>query len=388
MSIKHRIVKCALIAVLLTVNLPANMAEFVSITQVKEQTAQGWHKTYQSQGRSIAVDIPVQVPPVEKFPLLSAVPVPLSSKVTQTDGNRGTEVGTAFVFNTPTGFRWDNYQPGVMAQAAAKAAQPPSRSMDTPTIIRRLNQLEPDTPYAYGNPATAAQAQSFLYDKWAEFFPEQGAMRLEPRWIMAYGPLRKYDEATGEYSGEPWPEFDPPLQVYFDQYLHDIPVLGFAVMSFATYTGPKKEETRNFLGAVAILQQQDGIGLSEPFLSAQFQLVQEVSAAPDDLPLCSFEKALSTYEELIAQGQLRSVDSLRLGYIAWYEQKEATSFLLLPTWVLEGELYKDAKQKDKGPREHKSFGTVLVNAQTGELINPWNSSPNRAYKAPPVKFWP
>ena len=387
MSIKHRIVKCALIAVLLTANITAAMAEFVTITQVKEQTAQGWHKTYQAQGRSLAVDISVQVPPVEKFPLLSALPMPLSSKVPRTDENRGAEVGTALVVNSPTLFVWGSHQPRVIAQAAAKAAQPPS-GMDTPTIICRLNQLDLDTPYAYGNPATVRQAQSFLYDKWAEFFPEQGAVRLEPRWIMAYGPLRKYDEATGEYSGDPWPEFDPPLQVYFDQYLHDIPVLGFAVNSYITYTGPKKAETRAFLGAGAILQQQDGIGLPDPNCHAQFSLVKELTASPDDLPLCSFEKAVRTYEELIEKGQLRSVESLRLGYIAWYEQKEATSFILLPTWVLEGDLYKDAQEKDKGSREHKPFGMVLVNAQTGELLYPWNNSPNRAYKAPPVIRWP
>ena len=53
----------------LTFSMPA-MAEtnvYYSIADLKAQTADGWHQTYEAHGRTITVDVPVQVPDVEEL---------------------------------------------------------------------------------------------------------------------------------------------------------------------------------------------------------------------------------------------------------------------------------------------------------------------------------
>ena len=226
-----------------------------------------------------------------------------------------------------------------------------------------------------------------LHEAWARFFPEDETLSLLPRAVTAYSAYRAVDPKTGEFTGEPWADFEPPLLVYFDQVLKGIPLMGYAHSSFSTFAGHRREEPFNFVGAAAVLQEQQGIGLT-PFRSAQFQVLKELPPSESDLPLCSLDQVINTYEDLIAQGKLRSVSSLRLGYIAWFDARDAQSFTLHPTWVLEGELYKNSKQAGwTGTGESPHFGMVLVNAQTGDLIDPWNAAANRAWQAPTVLKW-
>ncbi|MDD3411763.1 MAG: hypothetical protein PHY12_13245 [Eubacteriales bacterium] len=44
---------------------------WLNITDLKAQTADGWHQTYEAHGRTIAVDIPIRVPDVEACPVLT-----------------------------------------------------------------------------------------------------------------------------------------------------------------------------------------------------------------------------------------------------------------------------------------------------------------------------
>lgn len=163
--------------------------------------------------------------------------------------------------------------------------------------------------------------------------------------------------------------------------------MGFAVASHTVFAGSMKNEPFTFLGAVAVLQEKKGLGL-EPYRSAQFSVLKQSAMLEKDLPLCPLSTVINTYEELINQGQLRRASSLRLGYIAWHKGQDAQSFLLQPTWVLEGELHRKAGSESfSGKGESPDFGMVLINAQTGELIDPWLMDENRASHAPKIILW-
>lgn len=382
----RRFVAALVMMLLVLANMPAAKAQSLGIRELAAEAAGGWHRTYQAHGRSITVDIPVQVPQVDRFPLLHASRMPASAVVPRSAANKWAEIEDGIVFNEDQSFRYDSHSPREKAKLAAKAPTPPARG-DTSTITLHFNSLSPDTPYSWGNPATIREAEAMLHEAWARFFPEEEALSLLPRAVTAYSAYRNVDAKTGEFTGEPWADFEPPLLVYFDQVLQGIPLMGYAHSSFSTFAGHRREEPFIFVGAAAVLQEQKSIGLT-PFHSAQFQVLKELHPSESDLPLCSLDKVIASYEELIVQGKLRSVSSLRLGYIAWFDSKAAQSFTLNPTWVLEGELYKDPKQAGwTGTGESPHFGMVLVNAQTGDLIDPWNAAVNRAWQAPRVIKW-
>ena len=109
------------------------------------------------------------------------------------------------------------------------------------------------------------------------------------------------------------------------------------------------------------------------------------------MPLCSFEEVKETYLDLIRAGRLRSIANLRLGYAVWLNET-GSAFTLLPTWVAEGELYPDAETPDASVQKQYDavssyWGPILVNAQTAELIDPYNAASSRSFDKPGLLLW-
>lgn len=358
-----------------------------TLSQVREQAQAGWHETYQAYGRTIVADIPIQVPQGEKFPALAAGLMPALTELPVTDWH-GYLSGQDKFFNEAGFFRWDSPAGEITTAAARRNRKDPVRGMDVKPVIRRFNQLDWDTPYAFNNPATVREADARMKAAWARYFPDE-EIALIPHWVHAYGEMRSYDSKADVYSGDPWPEFQGPLMVYFDQVLRGIPLLGYSAESFTQYSGPVKKETRTYAGGIAILQGLEDIGMEGLFSSMQYSLLKEQREIARDLPLCSLKQAMGAYEELIAQGKLRTVESLRLGYVAWFNKGEPESFTLLPAWVLEGELFREADDERRMPLTQSAavsleYGPILVNAQTGEFISPWNTKADRSFQQPDI----
>ncbi len=386
---------CTLLPVLLCILIwpalsEAAAGEYVSISELKEEAKEGWHETYQAYGRTIVVDIPVQVPETDAFPAIKAVPMPALDSMPITN-DRGYNQGNDKFFNEAGFFRWDSPSGEVKTEASRKYKKDPPRGMDVTAIVRYFNQLEWDTAYAYNNSSTVRDADTLMKDIWVGYFPGEECT-LIPHWVYAYREMRRYDSKTDTFTGEPWPEFQGPLMVYFDQVIRGIPLLCYPSDSFTKYAGSKSQENRGRVGGTAIIQGMKDIGLEGMSLSMQYSLLKEQQEIAQDLPLCSLDKAIGAYEQLIAEGKLRSVQSLRLGYVAWFNKGEPESYTLLPTWVLEGELLRKADEEQKRPTAQFSpisgeYGPILVNAQTGELIDPWNDSPDRSFDKPHILPW-
>ncbi len=343
-----------------------------TVQDILKQAANGWHQTYQAHGRTVAADIPIQVPDVGVFPALIAEPMPALGSIPITDF-RGYRLEREMFFNEAGSFRWDSIAGEIMNEAARINRKGSSKVTQIPPVIRFFNQLEWDTAYALNTPSTVRDADSLMKATWEKYFPNEKILMM-PHWANVYG--------------------DPqaPLMVYFDQVMRGIPVLCYSMNSFSNYSKTFKQENRGYIGGVAIIQGLKDIGLEDTFYSMQYSLLKEQQEIEPDLPLCSLDQVIDTYEKLIEEGKLRTVQSLRLGYVVWYNKGEPESYNLLPAWVLEGELFRDADAERPWPLTKYSdkpgeYGPILVNAQTGELIDPWNANPDRSFNKPEILSW-
>ncbi len=173
--------------------------------------------------------------------------------------------------------------------------------------------------------------------------------------------------------------------------IDDIPVLGYSYQGYANYRGASnKYENLGALGGTCITHGLKNIDREEIFRSLQFSLITPTHMLTDDVPFCNLSTVLQTAGNLIEAGQLRTVESMRLGYIVWLDEKQ--KYILMPTWVIEGELFKDSKKEYTMPMtilatEPVEYANVYINAQTGELINPWKENKKRAYDAPKLIKW-
>ncbi len=352
----------AALALTLAAAQPA-AADAATVMQMHAQAAQGWHQTYTAYGRTVTVDIPVQVPDVETLPVLRADAAAAAQTPPVTDWP------DAALFQEPGFFRLDSHTAKTRQAAEPANRNDPPKGMDVQAVYREWNELEPDTPYAFDNPASVRDAQAMMDKVLTDNFPGL-ADGLTPYAAYATGALRAYDEAADAFSGDPWP-YCGVLMVYFHQQIGGVPLLCRGESCFADFDHTPAHAQTIPVGGTAILQEMpDGSGL---FQSAQFHLVSVRETLLPDLPLCSLSEVLQTYETLIEQGLLRQVTGLRLGYVSW--EAEDGSLTLTPAWVLTGDLYASADTPDRqlfknmDPRipEH---GCVIVSALTAELIDP------------------
>lgn len=358
-------------------------AETVTLANLRTETAGGWHQTYEAHGRTVTVDIPVQVPKADAIPALTAEVLPPVSNLPNTTGkSEGVDVDGHYVCNQPGFFRLDTPdQATLRAHWRKRSEEAYPRGMEMQPNIIRFNALEWDTPYTYNLTATLRDADALMQSALDEYFAGD-KITLAPHWIYARAGYRTYDRKAGVFSGEVWEGSNAPLIVYFDQVLNGIPVLTSAVDAFSRYRKTARDGNRSSsFGGIAILQDE---GMEEWYTSAQFNNVLRVKSA-EDTTLCDFATVFASCERLISDGRLRKVDSLRLGYAVWYGKGD--SYTLMPVWALEGELFESADMEYSKPVEEArdmpaEYGTLLFDAQTGAFLDPWTANEDCAYHAP------
>lgn len=389
MNIKSTIAYVILAVLLPSLALAGGTTSRYSLTQVSQEAESGWHEVYEAHGRTITIDLQVHVPKVEHFPVILAEAMPLLEGIT-TRGEKATIVGDNEVWNSPGVLRVDTPISEITntARRTQKQDERP-RGYNDYSVIRRFDMLEMDVAYAFNNIDTVADVQAALENTWENYYPAE-PVSLVPHWLRAYQGSYLYNRATDTYSGDPWLGFQAPLMVYYNQIINGIPMITTIADTYTRYTGAmiqKEDSHRLYLGAIGITMGLKDIGIDTQYRSLQYHLLREKKVITSDVSLCSFKKAKETYESLIMQGLLRNISSLRLGYVAWFNDDKSNSYTLIPTWVAEGELYKDAKAEDQtGEKQYDTiplaYGCILVNAQTGEWIDPWNTKNDRSFEVP------
>lgn len=366
----------------------AENPDFQTITQLRETCPDSWCETLHACGREIAIDLDVAVPEVERFPVMEADPVPLADG---RSAEASVVIGDTEQWMSTGILRIDS--PNRLVKSAAQKAHPASvvpEGYNQYPILRQFGEFDLNTAYAFNNPTTVADAQELLLRTWESLYPGEN-IALLPHRLIAYQGDMKYDYRTDTYSGDPLPESEATLMVYFDQMVDGIPVICGAAESFTRYAGMNNREAYRYHGAIAITQGLKSIGLNEIYKSLQFHLLSPAALLAEDVPLCSFEEVKETYLDLIRAGRLRSIANLRLGYAVWLNET-GSAFTLLPTWVAEGDLYPDAETPDaSGKKQYDAvspyWGPILVNAQTAELIDPYNAASDRSFDKPGLLLW-
>lgn len=368
----------------------------VTVRELYEQAQSGWHQSYVSaRGETVEVDIDIAVPDVEAFPCYYAQDMQAVEGV-PTGKNDLAESGENAFVNEDGFFRFD--WPNRTTQRAWKSAAQKEgtlvQSFGEPRAhMLRFGQFDMDAAYSVNNATTMSDAAKLMEECLQIYFPD-ASVQLMPHWIHAHTDPGRYkrNKNTGDYDKiEDDPNFQGCFFGYFDQMIDGIPVLGRGYQGYAGYKGAsRKEEMLGDLGGICITQGLGEYGSDELYRSLQFSLIETTQTVAQDVPLCDLESVLCTAQTLIEAGQLRTVDSLRLGYVVW--QDKAHTYKLMPTWVIEGELFESADRGYQVPVTSLTdapieYSRVYIDAQTGKLIDPWNTAAGRAYDAPKLVMW-
>ena len=146
-----------------------------------------------------------------------------------------------------------------------------------------------------------------------------------PYRIYAGQEMRKRVEEIAQPRGKIWEKTMKDIYTAsFIQVINGIPFMDVIERAYTTYAGgmnlPVSDDYFNmpFIKqpprCMAMLNGGKHYGV-DGLRTAIFSTVTVQKTIADDVPLCSFDKVLSTFESLIEQGKLRSVDTLLLGYV-------------------------------------------------------------------------
>ena len=346
-----------LLIVALVLPLVVRADSLMSITDLRDQVeASGgrWTQTYTSvRGETISVDVMLDVPDVEAFPILRTTWMPkMTTQFVSDYGPNGNERTSPrwYAYVDRYGFvtadhDWD------FALASNETGR--GKTFDHPTVVLQHDYLDWTGAYAYNNDLPVGEAFSFMKSIIEECYSRYGLTYYEPylNYILLEDLL-----CDGERIREKG-------AYYFqcNESIRGIPIL----VSIGK-------------GCNAVTPNYRLRIIAPESYSFGCDLQHEVELLTDNVPLLPFESIKHTYEKMIEDGLLRDVYSARLGYVAVYEQGKLDNetFRLIPCWMLLGECYTSAKEEAKeAPAEitnHFSLATteaVVVNAQTGKIIS-------------------
>ena len=113
----------------------------------------------------------------------------------------------------------------------------------------------------------------------------------------------------------------------------------------------------------------------------------------NDVPLASFDTIIKRIEEQIANGRIKKIYSLQFGYAMYLDPNAIGIGWLCPIWQLEcdwidNKSTKYKQREDTNFRQGKYYKKIAINAQTGEVINPYVKSTSiTMYDCPNYNTW-
>ena len=326
--------------------------EYYTLPEIKEQVKEGWHETCADKyGREIQVNVDVDVFGEQMAPLIKAgfpqhdiyyadknCPYNTVSNVKRTGGKR-THIYRSY------GSKVD---------------------LDRQYGADYGNDLTLNEMYAYMNKLITDQGipnDIFLYER--------------PKFFDV---LCNIQQSTGEVKATAF-YF---VQLY--EQFYGIPVLTSKTASFNVKRGSPDYEPN-----IAFQMR------NEDEFSIIVDTLEEMEIVAEDIPLCTFEIIKEKIKNEIVSGHIRKVFSLRFGYSVYNDPNfpkgqrsvyDADCYYLVPSWVLECIYINDPKEayiydeeqiendSNSTERTTDKFITLSINAQTGEVTNPMDTSKN------------
>jgi hypothetical protein len=320
--------------------------EAYSIKDIRQQAAQGWKGSYKAHGREIAVDVMPQIPVVDAVPVLRV---------------QHLEVPVSLPANDPLWHPVRDDGPGEFLVQRSAPGQEPAGALHVggENISAKgwrvwYEGFAPELMPLSGNPITFGEIASWLGGTLVSLGLDPGIIQLsQPEDIQSHA---YYGAKEGEYLAPGWASF------HWQQIISGIPVVGIFHRAF--FESHFEGGTRTDISLV--YRQPDNFWLG-------VHLVQPVETIAEDLPLAAFSQL-----------------HIKLGYALFeapgYTSKQVTdktrSFYAFPIWSI-GSIYVSDPKKAAAPvyvdhidpyfyDPHNSlaYREIMVNAQTGQLINP------------------
>ena len=326
-----------------------------------------WKQTYNAHNRSIEIDIEIAIPEKKEAAILTVRHGDSSLTEEQLARYAAIEEGSSFKPNNSKTF----LGMGVNNPFTMLPGQKKGRCR---TWMLDLNSIDINTAYAENNPVTLGEAWDIFTTEIEYCYGQEIAQQLVIDQIMMRDRLKVYHRNTKEY-GEALREYGS-YQFTALQVFYNMPLLCHVSAAFdKSIRGEKTRLQNSLIGIIA----------NEESFHFRFSLVKVEQLLSENSAICGVEDAISALERFIDEGRIRNVYTLKLAYVLWNDASDDERFYMVPCWVAECDYYSSAKEKDvelsydgENYTDKTCYQKIVVNALTGEILDPENSSKDRS----------
>ncbi len=338
--------------------------DYESIGEIRESTPKRWTQTYETKWRTVEIDVPVQVPDVDRFPVIRITAQrPVDASLTTgyqkvTENNPGNFYGYRGEADFPlAGNEWIRYE-SAFENGAAPDEKPEN------------------------NPMTYQEALDTACGECARLF---GDVELSVEKTILQGRVYRYKTVKHE---RVW--LDPVTEK--GNYLIEMKQL---------FRGIDYQPSVECYGRLRLGNEEAmcpryvfcNVYSAQDYLLAAF-LDREVDLIYDDVPILPFEEAKTAVETEITAGHLRGIDTMELCYAPYYDPDDISTLWLLPVWYAKGPYTRNVKREftpwldtdgnvaDNGVE----YREVVYQAQLGTLMV-YDDTRRSRRKLPQVLTW-
>ena len=377
---------CALLALMLLPALPAQAAqEYYTVKELHEKYQdQRWQGEYESaRGETIIVDSPIMVPDVAEAPVIRVTTYPeLDETVYDEYGRYPRDYRKVGNVNW---IRSDNVDITIAMRQNWEFEIPDQYAGRCHSWGDVFLPDEIDWNLkAENNDMTMGEAYAQVTAQMNEIMENYGggSVDMQLRDAYTFGLYRDKDNAPlVDHCGY---GFD------FKQVIRGIPALGNAHL---TYQHGRMRTNHRWEG---VYDNWINLEISSPVsYHMSVHLWQEEECLYEDIPLVPFETGKPAIEKMIRDGLIRKIRRVQLGYVAYVEPDHNTEhWILVPTWVVDCDWFPSAKddfwkaefEDEANPYSRSGAHLLYINAQTGKLLDPMDTSRKRS-DAPEITPW-
>ena len=329
---------------LLGFTVPASAAKRVTIADIHEETKDGWHETYEAHGRTITVDVDIEVPDVLAVPIIR-IGYPSFPESLETS------------------------DPDVMVFLEDIGIDKESRAGYIKGDGDHF-EITGEDARAENNPLSFDEAREIIEAFFSKYQTYTGPLDLRLYAHLAYSRFYVRESRNGDISDlnldKPTSEVGAYSFVYH-QYFHGIP----DTRSFPFDVAVQSKTHMNYAGGISY-----GDVASANDYNAWFTPGIEKEVIIEDIPLAPFSQVKKEFEKQIKAGLLREVCSVRLVYFCYMDKENpGETFILQPVWELRGNIVEKPSYQNQPPHEfspehsRKYYGQyAVIDAYSGEAL--------------------
>ena len=408
----------ALCTLMIVPTLALASGDMVSVSELRQQVERmgRWTASYEAYKREIEVDIPIDMPEVDAVPIVQVsgyYAVDQEGRLTR-DGTKLNKIGydgfdiyeedglmtylsTTDVTGEINVSPFDKNKGVILLAYYNSPSNLRTHKVKYDSKVYYPYEVDADEIYAEDNPQSAAEAKACLERVLGYFYPKsENSVALRHLEVRSRGHKVKGldDYNLGDYAK------DYPMGTYalnFCQTIQGIPVYHDVGWRLDT-TGNAPHELIND----AWKKTEPIMGISDnrfEFMGDDsFEMlvrwVKEAGIIKEDVPLAPLSSIISSIEDEIQKGHIRNVYALRLGYGCYITNESPETYVLYPTWICECDYVDDPKWEidewaynlEKGFNKKYSFKTLVINAQTGKMDDPYLSKKEQIF-CPTIITW-